>query len=120
MIVTVTKQNYFRYTKAVGIELPSSTEGACNSMNNNFILFQNHPNPFNPSTKIKYSIPQTSNAVIKVFDILGNEIETLVNEEKPIGTYETTWNAEGLPSRVYFYQLKAGDFIQTKKMILLK
>jgi hypothetical protein len=120
MIVTVTKQNYFRYTKAVGIELPSSTEGACNSMNNNFILFQNHPNPFNPSTKIKYSIPQTSNAVIKVFDILGNEIETLVNEEKPIGTYETTWNAEGLPSRVYFYQLKAGDFIQTKKMVLMK
>ena len=58
--------------------------------------------------------------VIKVFDILGNEIESLVNEEKPAGTYEITWYAEGLPSGVYFYRLQARDFIQTKKMILLK
>jgi hypothetical protein len=86
----------------------------------NFELRQNYPNPFNPSTKIKYSIPQSSNVVIKVFDILGSEIETIVNEEKPVGTYEITWHAEGLPSGVYFYQLKVGDFIETKKMILLK
>jgi hypothetical protein len=85
-----------------------------------FALEQNFPNPFNPSTKIKYSIPQTSNVVIKVFDIIGNEIETLVNEEKPAGTYELTWYAENLPSGVYFYQLKAGDYVNTKKMILLK
>jgi hypothetical protein len=85
-----------------------------------FLLSQNYPNPLNPSTKIKYSIPQSSNVVIKVFDILGSEIETLVNEEKPTGTYELMWNAANLPSGVYFYQLKAGDFIQTKKMILLK
>jgi len=85
-----------------------------------FILEQNFPNPFNPSTKIKYSVPQSSNVVIKVYDILGNEIETLVNEEKPAGTYELTWYAEGLSSGVYFYQLKAGEFIQTKKMLLLK
>jgi hypothetical protein len=81
---------------------------------------QNYPNPFNPTTKIKYSIPQLSNVVIKVFDILGNEIETLVNDEKPAGIYEITWNAEKFPSGVYFYQIKAGNFIQTKKMILLK
>jgi photosystem II stability/assembly factor-like uncharacterized protein len=85
-----------------------------------FLLSQNYPNPFNPSTKIKYSVPQTSQVQIKVFDVLGNEIETLVNEEKSVGTYELTWNAASFPSGVYFYQLKAGDYISTKKMILLK
>jgi hypothetical protein len=85
-----------------------------------YTLSQNYPNPFNPLTKIKYSIPQSSNIVIKVFDILGNEIETLVNEEKQAGTYEITWNAAGLTSGVYFYHLKVGDFVETKKMILMK
>jgi photosystem II stability/assembly factor-like uncharacterized protein len=85
-----------------------------------FMLEQNFPNPFNPSTKIKYSIPQSSNVVIKVFDILGNEIETLVNEEKQVGIYEVEFNAVRLPSRVYFYQLKARSFVETKKMLLLK
>jgi photosystem II stability/assembly factor-like uncharacterized protein len=85
-----------------------------------FLISNNFPNPFNPSTKIKYSVPQLSNVVIKVFDLLSNEIETLVNEEKPAGTYELTWNAESLPSGVYFYQLRAGSFMDTKKMLLLK
>ena len=85
-----------------------------------YSLSNNFPNPFNPSTKIKYSIPQASNVLIKVFDVLGNEIETLVNKEKQIGTYEIIWNAINLPSGVYFYQLQAGEFISTKKMILLK
>ncbi|NNJ52873.1 MAG: T9SS type A sorting domain-containing protein, partial [Ignavibacteriaceae bacterium] len=85
----------------------------------NYYLSNNYPNPFNPSTKIKYSIPQSSNVVIKVFDVLGNEIETLVNEEKPAGTYELTWYAEGLPSGVYFYRIQAGSFVETKKMVLI-
>ena len=85
-----------------------------------YLLSNNFPNPFNPSTKIKYSIPQSSQVTIKVFDILGNEIETLVSEEKPTGAYELNWNAEQLPSGIYFYQLRAGSFIETKKMILLK
>lgn len=85
-----------------------------------FLLSQNYPNPFNPSTTIKYSVPQTSQVQIKVFDVLGNEEETLVSEEKPTGTYELTWDAGNFPSGVYFYQLRAGDFIQTRKMILLK
>ena len=85
-----------------------------------YTLEQNYPNPFNPSTKIRYSIPQSSNIIIKIFDILGNEIETLVNEEKPVGTYELTWNAVNLPSGIYFCHLRAGDFISTKKMVLLK
>ena len=95
-------------------------EEQINEIPSGFLLSQNFPNPFNPSTKIKYSVPQTSNVVVKVFDILGNEIETLVNEEKSAGTYELMWNAANLPSGVYFYQLKAGDFVQTKKMILIK
>jgi CubicO group peptidase (beta-lactamase class C family) len=85
-----------------------------------FSLSQNFPNPFNPSTTIKYSVPQITNVVIKVFDVLGSEVATLVNEEKPVGIYELTWNAEQLPSGVYFYQLKAGSFVETKKMLLLK
>ena len=85
-----------------------------------FSLSQNYPNPFNPATKIRYSIPQSANVELKVFDILGNKIETLVYEQKPTGTYEVTWYAENLPSGVYFYQLRAGSFIETKKMLLLK
>jgi photosystem II stability/assembly factor-like uncharacterized protein len=83
-------------------------------------LTNNFPNPFNPSTKIKYSVPQTANVIIKVFDILGNEIETLVNEQKNSGTYEITWYAEQLPSGIYFYRLQAGSFVETKKMVLLR
>jgi hypothetical protein len=85
-----------------------------------YYLFQNYPNPFNPSTKIKYSIPQSSQVVIKIFDVLGNEIVILVNEEKSVGNYTVEFNAASLPSGVYFYQLKAGDYIETKKMVLLK
>jgi len=85
-----------------------------------FSLSQNYPNPFNPTTTIKYSIPQSSNVVIKVFDVLGNEITTLVNQEKPIGTHTIEFDATSLPSGIYFYQLQTPNFIQTKKMILLK
>jgi predicted GH43/DUF377 family glycosyl hydrolase len=85
-----------------------------------FALSQNYPNPFNPTTTFRYSIPAQSKVVIKVFDVLGNEIVTLMDEEKSVGTYELTWNAASHPSGVYFYQLKAGEFVNTKKMILLK
>jgi photosystem II stability/assembly factor-like uncharacterized protein len=95
-------------------------ENQINAFPTNYTLTQNYPNPFNPNTKIKYSIPQSSNVVIKVYDILGNEIETLVNEERPTGTYEITWYAENLPSGVYFYRLQAGDYVETKKMVLLR
>jgi photosystem II stability/assembly factor-like uncharacterized protein len=85
-----------------------------------FLLSQNYPNPFNPSTTLRYVIPQGSKVVIKVFDVLGNEIATLMDEEKSVGTYELTWNAANLPSGIYFYQLRSENFIETKKMILLK
>jgi len=83
-------------------------------------LFQNYPNPFNPTTTIKYQIPELSFVSLKVYDVLGKEIAILLNEEKPVGTYELTWIAENLPSGIYFYQLKAGSFIETKKMVLMK
>jgi hypothetical protein len=110
------------------IDSPTSIEDYDKSyITEDFSLSQNYPNPFNPSTKIKYSVPQSSQVQIKVFDVLGNEIETLVNQEKPAGTYEITWYAEALPSGIYFYQLKvypanggASSFVETKKMILLR
>ncbi|MEJ2505225.1 MAG: T9SS type A sorting domain-containing protein [Ignavibacteriaceae bacterium] len=86
-----------------------------------YVLNQNYPNPFNPVTKIRYSIPQSSKVEIKIFDISGQEIATLVDEKKSIGSYEIIWNAQSLPSGIYFYKLIAGNyFTETKKMILLK
>ena len=85
-----------------------------------FLLSQNYPNPFNSSSVIKYSIPQLTQVKLQIFNTLGEEIGTLVNEEKTVGTYELNWNAVNLPSGVYFYRLQAGNFVQTRKMILLK
>jgi hypothetical protein len=93
-----------------------------------FILFQNYPNPFNPATTIRYTIPfviasvakQSQLVTLKVYDVLGNEIITLVNEEKPAGTFEVIWYTENLPSGVYFYRLSAGEFNLTKSMLLIK
>lgn len=85
-----------------------------------FILHQNYPNPFNGFSIIKYSIPKLSNVTIKIFNTLGEELETLIDQEKAAGTYEVKWNAINLPSGIYFYQLKSGSFIETKKMMLLK
>jgi hypothetical protein len=99
---------------------PTSVDKEPEIIPQDYVLYNNYPNPFNPTTKIMYSIPQKSQVVIKMFDILGSEIETLVNEEKPAGTYEITWYAADLPSGVYFYQLRAGAFIETRKMVLLR
>jgi len=86
----------------------------------NFYLSQNYPNPFNPSTSIEFSIPQESFVELKVFDVLGNEVVNLINEEKDQGVYTVTFNASGLSSGIYFYTLRADGFVQTKKMLLLK
>ena len=85
-----------------------------------FYLYQNYPQPFNPSTTIKYHIPKSSFVSLKVFDALGKEVVTLVNEEKTSGNYEVEFDGSGLTSGIYFYALKAGEFSDTKKMILLK
>jgi Secretion system C-terminal sorting domain len=83
-------------------------------------LDQNYPNPFNPSTKIRYIIPREEFVSLKVFDLLGNEIATLVNEEKNAGSYEVTFTATNISSGIYLYTLKTGEFYSAKKLILLK
>ncbi len=91
-----------------------------NSNPMSFSLFQNYPNPFNPSTKIKYSIPERGNVELKVFDVLGREVKTLVNKEQPSGAYEIEFNGTKLASGIYFYTIHAGKYIKTKKMVLIK
>lgn len=85
-----------------------------------FALEQNYPNPFNPSTKISYSIPTEGNVELKIYDILGNEVATLVNEVKAPGYYSADFNASSLASGVYVYTIRANNFVQTKKMLLMK
>ncbi len=85
-----------------------------------FKLEQNYPNPFNPSTTIKFAVPEKSNVLIKVYDILGSEVATLVNEEMDAGWYRKTFNANDYSSGVYLFRMEAGKFISTKKMILLR
>jgi photosystem II stability/assembly factor-like uncharacterized protein len=94
---------------------------------NTFTLEQNYPNPFNPSTSIRYNVPSVtlsevegSRVSLKVYDVIGNEVATLVNEEKPAGSYEVKFDATGLSSGIYFYKLQAGRLVETKKMILMK
>ncbi|MBS4034780.1 MAG: T9SS type A sorting domain-containing protein [Ignavibacterium sp.] len=92
-----------------------------------FVLEQNYPNPFNPSTKIRYHIPsvistegKNLNVQLKVYDVLGNEVTTLVNEYHKVGSYEVIFDASNLPSGTYFYRLQAGETTDTKKLILIK
>jgi len=85
-----------------------------------FTLNQNYPNPFNPTTIIQYAVNNRQFVSLKVYDMLGNEVATLVNSEKPSGVYEVEWNAIGFPSGVYFYQLQTEGYIETKKMTLMK
>jgi hypothetical protein len=87
---------------------------------NSYNLAQNYPNPFNPVTTIKYSIPESGNVSLKVYDILGNEVASLVNEEKTRGVHSVTFDASDLSSGVYFYKIHSGSLTSTKKMLLLK
>lgn len=85
-----------------------------------FSLEQNFPNPFNPSTNIKYEIPSTGHVALRVFDMLGREVAALVNEQKQPGTYTVEWDASGMASGVYLYRLHAGGLVETKKAVVLK
>jgi len=85
-----------------------------------FTLYQNYPNPFNPTTNISFTIQSKSFVTLKVYDLLGRDVATLISQELPAGTYPQQWNAAGMPSGVYFYRLQTGSFIETKKLILLK
>jgi hypothetical protein len=85
-----------------------------------FALSQNYPNPFNPTTTITYEIPKALQVRLTVYDILGREVQTLVNEMKQPGRYETTFNASKLASGVYLYRLRAGGFVGTKKLLVIR
>ena len=91
-----------------------------NPLPTEYFLSQNYPNPFNPATKIKYGVKERNNIKIAIFNTIGEEVKILANELKEPGSYEIEFNASSLPSGVYFYRLQAGDFVQTRKMILLK
>jgi hypothetical protein len=97
-----------------------SVSGSGNSFINNYILEQNYPNPFNPGTIISFSIPNSEFTQLKIYDALGTEINSLVNEYKQSGNYDIEFNAENLPTGIYFYRLISGNYSDTKKMILLK
>jgi uncharacterized protein (TIGR02145 family) len=101
----------FKYSDIVNVDITAPAK---------FELSNAYPNPWNPTTTIRYQVPTNILVTIKVFDALGREVSTLVNEIKPAGSYEVTFNAKGLPSGTYYYQMKAGNFIETKKITLLK
>ena len=89
-------------------------------LGNEFTLYQNYPNPFNPTTNIKFSIPNSSLVTLKVFTVLGEEVSTLVNKKMTAGSYSVNFNANNLTSGIYFYTLSGNNFVQTRKMLLLK
>ncbi|MFZ1519284.1 MAG: NosD domain-containing protein [Ignavibacteriaceae bacterium] len=101
-------------------EFTSATSVEVEQIVNDFNLYQNYPNPFNPSTKISWQSPVSSWQTLKVYDILGNEVANLIDEFKPAGRYEVDFDAFNLSSGIYFYQLTAGEFKETKKMMILK
>lgn len=85
-----------------------------------FSLYQNYPNPFNPSTTIKFAIPRLEFVTLEVYNLLGQRVALLVSESLPAGTFEFVWNAGNLPSGAYFYRLKAGDFVQANRLVLVR
>ncbi len=92
-----------------------------NNIPKNFILYQNYPNPFNPTTTIEYQIPKSEYVTLKIYDVLGREVKTLINHEyKNVGSYKINFNGSNLSSSVYFYRIRAGNFVSTRKMLFIK
>ena len=93
---------------------------ASNQLPSDFVLHQNYPNPFTPVTNIRFDLSARSNVTLKVYDVTGREVTTLVNEVKPAGSYTVSFDGSSLASGVYFYRIQAGDFVHTKRMMLVK
>jgi hypothetical protein len=131
---TLTAPSAGTYTVNAGFKSPSKKWGTASAVINvtgideelvglrpeTFALYSNYPNPFNPSTKIRYAIANTAFTTLKIYSLLGEEVESLINEEKSPGVYEVNFDATSLTSGTYLYKLQAGNFTETKKMILLK
>ncbi|HLF19504.1 MAG TPA: phospholipase D-like domain-containing protein, partial [Bacteroidota bacterium] len=109
-----------RYTESGGTNPILSVEEMKGELPQVFRLLQNYPNPFNPSTSVDLSIPTTVFVSLKVYDLMGREIAVLLEAEKQAGTYRVSWDASVLPSGVYFYRMQAGNFVETKRMLLMK
>ena len=116
----VSEYNANRIRKITGVEPPTWIEGRNKDIPQKFFLMQNFPNPFNPSTTIKYVVSEKSNVIIKVYNMIGEEIVTLLNEEKERGEYELTFNYPGFASGLLIYTMSAGSFVSTKKMLMIK
>jgi hypothetical protein len=101
-------------------ELSTTSVGTVSETPLNYALHQNYPNPFNPVTTIKYQMPDAGIVTLKIFDVLGREVATLVDEQKQPGKYDVQWNASSNSSGLYFYRIQTEKFVETKKMILLK
>jgi hypothetical protein len=110
----------YNFVRLVRSGLVSDVNENKTSLPNQYELKQNYPNPFNPTTIIGWQSPVSSQQTLKIYDVLGSKITTLIDEYKPAGSYEIEFNAVNLPSGIYFYRIQAGSFIETKKMILLK
>jgi len=104
----------------MGSNLRKETAGSNNSLPTEYGLDQNYPNPFNPSTEIRYQLPENSQVKLQVFDILGNLVTTLVDQQMQAGYHSVVWNANRLASGVYFYTFRSGSYVSTKKLMLLK
>lgn len=102
----------FTYSKEIEITL--------NNIPKQYVLLQNYPNPFNPTTKIKYQLPESGKVTLKIYDVVGREIVTILNEQKEAGYYEVEWNANETSSGIYYYKIQAGAFTEIKKMLLIK
>ncbi len=101
-------------------DLVTSVEQISNTLPKQFKLQQNYPNPFNPLTTIEFALPKRTSVKLQVFDLLGRQVTTLLDEELQPGEYQVTFEAEGLPSGVYFYRIQADGFVRTKKLLLLQ
>jgi hypothetical protein len=108
------------YGLTMKVDTSTSVNTRIDNVPSKFELAQNYPNPFNPTTVISYQLPVTGNVQLKVFNILGQEIMTLVNREQSAGNYSVKFNAENLSTGIYLYELRAGNYVAVKKMILTK
>ena len=111
------KLKIFRYGTHVA---PLAVPEANQLIPTSFALDQNYPNPFNPSTSISYSIPKRSHVRLQVYNLLGQLVQTIVDEDKQAGSHNATWNANDVANGLYFYRILAGEFIQSKKAVVLK
>jgi len=111
---------YIKIVISEQLSVPKKIQNVVQIVPDKIALEQNYPNPFNPATTINYQLPQKSYVTLKIYDILGSLVKTLIDQEIEAGYHSIRWNASGLASGVYFYRLNAGSFVSTKKLILMK